>query len=133
MGCGSCKPGALWGVSQCSCKSVRSGKPVLEVITLQLFTQLLNLGCFSAQWRWLVAVTAACSSCPDSCWGERGSGCLTLPVLCDRSVPRRGRPQLCAAQPFALPGIFGSALFVLKLVIQCVQGVGMKLGWPVSA
>lgn len=41
--------------------------------------------------------------------------------------------QLCSAQLFALPGNFGSALFVLKLVIKCVQGVCMELGWPVSA
>lgn len=37
--------------------------------------------------------------------------------------------QLCSAQLFALPGNFGSALFVLKLVIKCVQGVCMELGW----
>lgn len=65
--------------------------------------------------------------------GERGSGCLALPVLCDHSVPRTGRPELCAAQPFALPGIFGSALFALQLVLQCVRGVCMELGWPVSS
>lgn len=41
--------------------------------------------------------------------------------------------QLCSAQLFALPGNFGSALFVLNLVIKCVQGVRMELGWPVSA
>lgn len=40
--------------------------------------------------------------------------------------------QLCSAQPFAFPGNFGSALFILKLVIECVQGVRMGLGWPVS-
>lgn len=41
--------------------------------------------------------------------------------------------QLCSAQLFAPPGNFGSALFVLKLVIKCVQSVRTELQWPVSA
>lgn len=41
--------------------------------------------------------------------------------------------QLYSAQIFALPGNFGSAPFVLKFIIESVQGLCGALGWPASA
>lgn len=67
------------------------------------------------------------------------SPCATvLAVLHECLEPKSRR-----AEDLHLPALFssalcssgnsGSALFVLKLVIKCVQGVCMELGWPVSA
>lgn len=64
-----------------------------------------------------------CATMVTSCGTAQSQGAGEL-----RSFPC----QFCSAQLFALPGNFGSALFILKLVIKGVQGVCMELGWPFS-